>query len=489
MPDRWGRVTADDWNQTTNMLTGMTGALNNASQARERRDVKQNFAAIQQNPDDPQYTGSEFSQAQARSAHAQDLKTQESILSSQDQAKYRTMRDNVMGWIQKNPGLKVPDEMYSGVMGQQLMYDLGKLELSNQQVQSAIYTQIKAESDKLYKDVFLPMRSQISADLSSGKVPEAAVGIQNLWRQVATRAPYDLVEYDPQTQSFQKLYNDSQSDGLKPVGNVSLSDAMAMISETGPKEFYLQRATHMAAVREGNEENRLPENLGYATGPKGNQYLVIRQRRLDDPMTLNLEVRDIKTNNKIMFDSYSALQDAGFKMEDLKHQKAQSETDKASVDYQTAIKDDKRKDVNFYNDQQKFNDTQLKGIITTAVNYFTNPQEDALTNVTAILGGNTASLPKNAAYTRALEFYEDNKTDSDSLTGVDAEKFKIAESFIGATRAYFASRGKSQQTQQKSNTTAYVGSKPPQNHPNAKKAKDGKWYIRENDKWKVVLQD
>ena len=493
MPNKWGEITADDWNQATGTITGITGALNTANAARQKRETEQNFTAIQNNPESPKYTGGALSQAQARDLYAKDLQNQHAINLSGDALKVRQMQDEMSGWLQENPRksfIQIPDEMYAGVLGQQAYANLADTIAQSEQGKNAIMQNRLARGAVQYKQ-FDAMRNMATEALAKGDVSSAVNAISELSQSLPI--PYELQNYKPEIQTFDVAYLDSDTGHFQPSSQLKLPDVIEMLNKTGEKEFVKQIAINAEAVRQGNIEKR--QKPLYAKNASGKDYLVIPQKKTFAPTQVDIEVRDATTNRKIMFDSWEAFQDAGFQLEDLKHtkdvsatQKATSDAAKAKLDLQEGHKKVKRDDVKFQNDQQKHTKTKLEGIIKTAVNYFTNPQEDAKTNLTALLSGNASSLPKNAAYTRALEFYEENKDSADSLTGVEAEKFKIAKSFMDATQAYFSSS--SDDGGEKSQAEAYTNPKQPTNFPDAKRAKDGKWYIQdENGGWAYLTNE
>jgi hypothetical protein len=503
MPDRWGRPIPEDWNQLTNQIMNFSALQQNAAKMREQKDININLSALQENSGSPKLIGNSLSQATARKLYSEDLQTQ-------DQLQYRKVFTDVTNFMQKNPNVKVPDELYAGPMGQKVLVDLHKQVYESEEYKGAAAQKAMESASQLYDKVFLPMKDQINKDLSDGDVATAAEGIRALWRKTSRSVPYDLGEFDPTTQTFKKLYNDSQSDGLKPIGDVSLKEAMTLVNNMDKKNFYLQRAAHMAAVRKTNEENRMPENIQYATGPKGNKYMVIRQKSLDNALDLNLEVRDLKTNRKIIFTSYEDLYNAGFQMENLARDKEQGALQKQAFDivktaqdYQSGYREDQRKETMFAQGQQKFVNDQLKDIITTAVHYFGDPEADAKMTTLAVLNNRLGATPRDTSYTRALEFYEDNKHNAAQLQGVEAEKFKVAEQFLNATRQYFGSKNaqsNNNQTQAKSSTGSpqqqpqtpikpYTGTTPPPGYPNATKAKDGKWWVKlENGKMGYIAE-
>ena len=496
MPDRYGRITADDWNQATNSIVNMASLSSNLRKNREVQETNQNLSTLLADPKAP-LSGSPVSQMQAKQLYLQDAQNSDAL-------KYREIRDNIIKWKQAHSEDEIPENMYVGPIGQQVIVDLNKMELANKDVQRKIHEGIKAEADSIYQQYVLPIRSQINEDLAAGKVKDAAIGIQHLWKKAAKRAPYAIGEFDPATQSFKKLYNDSQSDGLKEVGTVSLEDAMGMINQVTQENLYPQIAQHLAAVRLTNEENRMPDRIQYANGPNGRKYMVIAQKRLNDPLKLDLEVRDMETNSKIMFDSYAVLQDAGFQLENTPRIKAEGELQKQQLDlsnalqnYQSGLADEQRKTTKYAADK-------IKDVIQMAVHYFGDPSADVQQTTMAILANKPGAVPKNTAYTRALEFYEDNKNQASQLQGVDANKFQVAEQFVKATQEYFNSnttgintqtnqpaapqQALPQQAPQQQTAQFYTGTNPPAKYPTAKKEKGtGRWLIQAPDgRWGYI---
>lgn len=519
MPDQYGRITVDDWNQATNSIVNMASLSSNLRKNQEARETNQNLSTLLADPKAP-LSGSPISQIQAKQLYLQDAQ-------NSDTFKYREILDNIIKWKQAHPEDEIPENMYVGPIGQQVIVDLNKMELENKDVQRKIHEGIKAEADTIYQQYVLPIRTQINEDLAAGKVKDAAIGIQHLWKKAAKRAPYAIGEFDPATQSFKKLYNDSQSDGFKEVGTVSLEDAMGMINQVTQENLYPQIAQHLAAVRLTNEENRMPDKMQYANGPNGREYMVIAQKRLNDPLKLDLEVRDMETNRKIMFDSYASLQDAGFQLENIPRIKAERELQKQQLDisnalrnYQSGLADEQRKvvkhgfDVNEeqrkqarydfdVNEEQrktaKYAADKIKDVIQLAVHYFGDPSADVQQTMVAILASKPGAAPKDTSYTRALEFYEDNKNQASQLQGVDAKKFQVAEQFVNATQEYFNSNNTgiktqtnqpaaSQQASQQQTGQLYTGAKQPAKYPTAKREKGtGRWLIQAPDgRWGYI---
>jgi len=325
MPDQWGRVGINDW-------MGMTSALNGFQKMNQRNtEYKQGQAdRAELKADQGQYqtalggfgeTG-ELPEGtrpdigvQVKQTHAQGLRADESIADTKRKTATQEKLTGLLSWRQQNPDRRwddVPLDLYSGADGMAAYALAIDREAQTEQGQTTIMKNRLARADVALKQ-FNDAKQYINTSMSNGDTQNAVNALEKLTKDLPV--PYRLKGYDEGAQTLNVEYLDSHTGQHQKSGTKSLKEALQQVYNTGEKEFVGGMAQNMEAVRQGNLKYRQDPIRG--KGQNGREYLIIPQKKPQEPSKVDIEVRDSQTNEKIMFDSWESLNNAGIYKEDL----------------------------------------------------------------------------------------------------------------------------------------------------------------------------
>ncbi|MCG8620151.1 MAG: hypothetical protein MI802_28355, partial [Desulfobacterales bacterium] len=152
--------------------------------------------------------------------------------------------------------------------------------------------------------------------MQSGDI-DGAVGVL---RQMSKDLPmpYRLGDFDDKTRTFDVQYLDSPTGQFQPTGKMTLQEAMQRVNKVGEKQYANIIAMNILAIDKGNREKRL--NPMFGKNANGDRFLIMPQKQLANPNQVEIEVRNEKTNEKIIFQSWEAMQDFGINIENQEHE-------------------------------------------------------------------------------------------------------------------------------------------------------------------------
>lgn len=544
MPDQYGRPTINDW-------AGITQAFNGIQQNNQRNADRAEFKADQgqfrtalgglsntgQMPED---TRPDIA-IQAKQAYWSGLQADKNISDIKQKQASDAKLNGLLTWRQQNPDKQwddAPLDLYSGADGMAAYATAIDKEAQTEQGKSSIMKSRLARADVALKQ-FQTAKQYINNAMATGETQQAVNALEKLTDDLPM--PYRIKGFDEQSQVLDVEYLDSHTGQFQKSGKVSLKEALQQVYNTGDKEFVGGIAQHMEAVRQGNLEYR--QNPIRGTGQNGREYLIIPQKKPQDPSKVDIEVRDAQTNEKIMFDSWEALNNAGIYKEDLGRDKAVADIEKskagrtkelalagkAQFDQQKAAEEqwvqvDEKGDPVMGQDGRPVYQTATESQVTAfmganpdvrfrkaeeleSANKFMKGSADAGSaqtdryskdlsfvlkpfakpgaDLSAMFANGDMSEPAKNALETAISFYEKNNGRESSLGKMDRMKFENAKKAIQLYNGM--SQTVSNQYEQQ---TAMGGSKPtPANSkprdPNAppvegaRQAPDGKWYVED----------
>ncbi len=358
----------------------------------------------------------------------------------EDENEYRSKLKSIVGWLQQNPGAdpeKMPLDLYVGVQGHKAYGTVINQIAESEQGQTIIKKNRVARAKLAFKQ-FQATKGYINEALSQGKIEQAINGIEKLSQDLPL--PYQVGNYDPKTKTFAVQYLDSLSGKFQETQRKSLQDVVAKINSTGEKEFVDQLALMFEATRRSNLAKRL--NPMHGKNAKGTRFLIIPQKHVLDPNKVYIEVRNEKTNEKVIFPSWESVQDAGITIENLEREKAIGDiaykdqqvktSEAAQASYQS--KDKLNKSLTGQADMKKALDIK-KAQYEAAIKIF-----GGKTTVKDEFGRETVT--DKVAIKEAFKFLEDHK-DIDSIkTSEDAYKLEMANLIIQYNGQIAGNQGK-----------------------------------------------
>ncbi|WP_300456613.1 hypothetical protein [Desulfobacula sp.] len=491
MPDKWGRVGYNDFMgiaQTLNGIQAMGQRNTTFNQQQQDRKTKLDekgqyqtaLTGLQGTGELPEGTPAHVGIA-AKQSYATGLEADKSIKGAKESKEYDSKMEALYQWRSANKDAdweKAPLDLYSGAQGHKAYATLIDQEAQSEQGRTQIMQNRLARTKQAFGQ-FQATKGYINEALSQGDIDKAVNGIEKMSQELPL--PYQVGEYDPETKTFSVQYLDSPSGKFQETGRRSLQEVVSQLNTTGEKEFVGQLAKGFETTRQGNLEKRM--NPMYGKNAKGSRYLIIPQKNVLNPNQVEIEVRNEKTNEKIMFSSWEALQDAGITVENLKREKALGDvalntqkiaTSKAAMGAHNRAGEKDRIETS----------TKMTKKFKADLSFVLTPFVKPGTDISAMFDGDGMTSQGKGALEAAMSFYEKN-SNAEGLSKTDQMKLEKAKSAI---QLY---NGMSQNIISQYNQQPGEPKKPGPNTPpvkGAKKAKDGDWYVKQGDGWARIQQ-
>jgi hypothetical protein len=370
MPDRWGRVTHNDWNAMTGMINniqamGQRNQLYRQNQDeyqrqktfREQRDQvanaylnsaqvpNQNVAGpdprmpVPTQAQDPEKAiaamgdVSPGAKVAGQTLAAQSKQADVSLMSSEDAKQFQQKENDIVSWISQN-GIdsidKIPPELTAGVPGQKALVSALEREAAKAENKQKLFERRMDFLTPKYQ-IFSLQSDAVNKALLEGREDDVVMGLRQMVKDLPI--PYQLGEFNPEDRSFDVKYFDRRTGKLQSVEKKPLTEVIAEMNATGKEKYFNQALLHMEAKRLENleaEKNPLP---GKTKG--GTPVLITPQVPVQEPDgNLNIRVKDEKTGELLAeYKSWEALYDSGTSVENLdrEYKKQQIATSEAAM--------------------------------------------------------------------------------------------------------------------------------------------------------------
>lgn len=473
---------AEGLNDITKGLSNIRTMMREDEAYKEKKvfsdDVNSNMAMLSSGEGDASemaLSGTAKSQAEARRIHAMDLQSRKAIHDDTRNKKVESAYGLILADImdkgqsfQQDRG-NIPVDIYNEAMNKAVTdyskTEQGKIQLSKTR---------KAAHDQNWS-TFSKYKDAIQSSMNQG---DKAATINLIERMsLDTPMPYSL-KWDSNKGAFNRRYMHSGSGQWEDTGDVSVEQAAKMINETSQKKYAMNEYVFKQATSNWNNDAWLPAGEKGANGQEGKTqiykkdgraFYITPQKDPNRPNSVLYFVTD-ENNNQQQFSSKGDLMKAGFRFEDLKREKGIQDLEKgekemdlvdAKIRGQNALNQKRQAGASGAKEQARY-----KEIITEGAKYFDAGDQPLFDE-----NGDETQAAENTRM-RALEYYETNKDIADTLTGTEYRKFHVAKAIAGATDQMFQVPGKEG---------------PPVE--GARKAKDGNWYVQ-NDQggYSVVNQ-
>lgn len=277
-------------------------------------NARKNFDAIKNNPD-AELVGTPEARLLGRKMLAEEGQTNQLLRDQANTGEYEKSLGGLITWKQSNPESSwddAPLDLYRGANGQKAYAEairLGAETVEGKQRTQAAITKIGQQA----YPTFAAQKELAQKSLQSGDLDLTVTTLQNMSKTLPM--PYKLGEFDKETQSFDVQYLDSNTGEFQSTRKMPLKQVMGMVNAMGEEKFNQQIALHALSVDAGNREKR--QNPLFGKNANGDRFLVIPQKQWANPNSVEIEVRNEKTNEKTIFPSWKALQDFGINIENL----------------------------------------------------------------------------------------------------------------------------------------------------------------------------
>lgn len=349
MPDRWGRIGYNDFMGITMGLRNIQAMGQKKAKFDEEqqfiKDSESNLQALNAGPQqarpyevDGKYvspenleqpvelTGSERSKIAAKEAYSRGLDADLNIADKKMGADVSALSEKITAWKTENPNAsfdQIPISLTAGVAGQKAKAKVIGLYGESAEAQKK-FMENRMPIIREHAENFFNNRKLVNDALTAGKTDMAINGLVQMSKELSA-TPYQLGEFDPETQSFTLNYFDRRTGKLQKSGTKSLNEVVQEMNALGEKEFINITAANMEAKRKENVKEEANPKHGKTSG--GTDILITAQI---DPMkqdsAVAITVRDEKTGETIAnYPSWDAFYDAGNSKEDLDRAKKQSE--------------------------------------------------------------------------------------------------------------------------------------------------------------------
>ncbi len=500
MPDEWGRVTGNDFMQLANTMGNIQAMGQRNTMFRQHQADR---AKKQQLEDDANYNaglyqpgaiqldegsrtaamrGTPQAMAMGKQIALAGMEADKAIQGYAQDKDYQQKLSGLLAWRQQNPDMdweRVPLDLYGGIQGHRAYADIIDREAKTEQGKNTIMKNRMARMAVAYKQ-FDSTKRFINEAMKQGDTSKAVAGVKSLVKNLPF--PYQVGSYDPESQTFEVEYLDSKTGKFQKSGTRTFDEMIQEINATGEKEFVEQMTIAFEATRQGNLEKR--QNPLYAKSTNGTRFLVIPQKNVLDPAKVDIEVRNERTNEKVVFPSWEAMQDVGIRIENLEREKAlkglaidDQKLKEARSKVHTAGLKYSKDSVDLHNKKTKMYRDDLAFVLTP----FVKPGTDMSSLFDE--DENMTQAAENALQS-AMSFVKNNP-DSSKLDEFDRMKLEKGKQAI---RLYdMMSQSVSGNYDQ-----GHIERKSSPNSPpvkGAKKAKDGEWYVQKGGKWAKVVKD
>ncbi|HEX9972291.1 MAG TPA: hypothetical protein VGD14_09490 [bacterium] len=524
MPDQWGRVGFNDFATVTSAL--------NAVQGMGQRNIsfKQNQDEYKKKLQDETDTASNFnalmSQGQGQTeagGDAYSVPVDESApmtamaLKGSPEAQSKSMAmvagmkqaKKAIGDLESDENVRKLLDIFIGSG----TFDIpenqkGKFKPSDVAIAQSLAAKTMRESLE-NKDAFLKQRSVsdmqqyadfvkdkklISDALQTGDKESAAKMISGMSKKMSM--PYKY-EYDKDSDTFQEFYLHSGSGQYEPNGtSMKFSDVMGKINGMTPEEFSRSSYMFKQATLEWNEEARKPSGAksGGGEGGKGQymkkgqkEFYVFPQKPVNGTDSVHYIVMD-QDNNETVFKSIQALQNAGFRYEDLKREKALGDirlNEQQIKTSESAMNAHNRSNIAEGADAMGKQIKAYKDGISLSLSPFAKPGVN-------LFGGDGDGLSSGGenAMQAAMTFFEQNKDKAATLNETGKMKLEASRQaiqlweqgrqFLSASYKLPEEQKVEPKPEQIGQAQPYTGDRPPVEGAQRRKG-DGTWWVKQQD--------
>jgi hypothetical protein len=304
MPDKWGRVTGDDFFSVANAFA----SINNSIQRGKQTEISQENLAISQDRN---------SREEERHGWArEEQQRSQKEFARQDQA--RGLANDMLSYWDKNG----PVEMPRGDTNP-LLYNQALGIASQSYHQSDAGKQLIMETRKTAHardyGIFREYQAGILDAYGRGDMETTTTLIEKM--SEAAPIPYKY-QFDKESGMFNELYLDSQTDEWQQTGQVPVADVLSRIKATGEKEFAMESFRAKEATRQWNEDAWM--NKTAVAQKDGKTFYVTPQKDPNSPNQVHYHVVDDQ-NHEVIYKSSKEMARSGIRLEDLERKKKVSE--------------------------------------------------------------------------------------------------------------------------------------------------------------------
>jgi len=424
--------------------------------------------------------GTPTSQVEARRRTAVDTQAKDTITQAKEDEEYKSKMNGQIQWRTGNKDASwddMPLDLYAGTQGQRAYATLISQEADTEEGKTTIRAGRAAKSQEAYGN-FENIRGYVNEAIKQGDLTKAVNGMQRMTKDLPL--PYQLGEFDRETQTFSVQYLDSPSGEFKETQRMGLQEVLTQMNQTGEKQFVTQLAFSFENIKKANDKKRMEPM--YGTRQDGRRFIIISQKEVLNPGQVHIEVRDEKTNEKTMYNSWAEVQEAGITVEDLGREKALkglNVQDQQIATSKAAMRNSDRSNQDGDIKKSTAMTKQFKADLSFVLTPFTKPGTELFD-----ADGGMSSQGKGALEA-AMSFYEKNNAAED-LSKTDQMKLEKAKSAIQLYNG-MSQNIISQYDQKQPGGPAGKDSAPV---PGAKKSKDGYWYVPQGQGWaKVEVSD
>lgn len=538
MPDRWGRVTHNDWNAMTGMVNNLQAMGQRNEQYRRQKDYWNKQDKIQEDtstafnaamnpqqvPDAQNHVDSPVPGAPVPTKE-QPLSQALQGLSPEGMERGLGAAQNVKSFEANLANMKNKDEIRTianiflekGTVDPRRLPEEFKKDqasvASAQALAASLFSKTK-EAEQLFKQTRMAdisrgfkqlqvAQQRVSEAYKAGDKASVGQMIEELSEGMPL--PYKYV-YDEKTDTFKEQYLHSGTGKFEDNGTqIPYQEAVQKLTTMQPKEYATAAYQYKEATRQWNEQARLPAGTEGADGEKvgrgqwikkdGQRFYVFPQKPNSDTSRVAYIVMD-KDNNQVEYPNINALLNAGYRYEDLGREKGLLDIENKRVRNQQQVMGEGGTDVKAMKSQIDFYNKQFK----TALEPF--KEGGGGLGVTVGDDGQFSFDDGGAAFSKAQEFFHAHQGDWQSLSPQEQTKFHGAATADALYKTMLSLGRQQAQPQAQAmggqpqpgdqpavagQQTPYSGNNPPVE--GAKRAKDGKWYVQKNERWELVLDD
>ncbi len=347
MPDRWGRLTGDDFMSWANSINSIK---NSYREHQKWKDYQEDRQEQQQFKDDVNYNAGLYEDDSLQYGDGTPYATRDDAVKSalrgspqakiegtryhlmrkkqKDQMAYDQVYKKIVEWHQANPKASLddmPKDLYLGVQG----HKARAAYLSDYAKQDEIQRGIRQAREKEIWEKEIPLffarKAHASELLSSGDFDGAAKIIEDMSQKLSN--PHSL-KYDPKTKMFQKLYMASETGRPEIIEEISPQEVFKEVMDIRADTLRNFLLLNREAVRQHNEEKA--KNPQIWKNRKGQTFLVTAFKNPGNANRVDYNIYDEANNHQVVH-LRDDLYKMGLRPENLQREKLLLENKKSNA--------------------------------------------------------------------------------------------------------------------------------------------------------------